>query len=118
MEQLEDELVRRGLVERHHGRMAEGRVGLIRHAREVGVGNLAVDERANHLDRDLGVGPAEEVCDRLGAQLRPGFGHVKAAVPGKPGQHHITETQRRGLAPGRDIAHRPILQSPAIAARL
>ena len=60
VEQLEHELMRADLVQRHHGGMAEGGVGLVRHAAEIGIGNLAADEGAHHVNRDLPIGPAEK----------------------------------------------------------
>ena len=53
-------------VERHHGRMAERRVGLIGHAAEISVGNFLADERPDHLDRDFPIGPAKKARDGLG----------------------------------------------------
>jgi hypothetical protein len=44
VKQLQHELVRADLVERHHRGMAEGGVGLIGHAAEIGVGDLAAGE--------------------------------------------------------------------------
>ena len=92
VKQLQQELIGADLVERHHGGMAERGVGLIGHAAEIGVGDFAADKRPDHLDRDFPIGPAEQPGDGFGRQLRPGFGHVEAAVAGKPGQHHIAET--------------------------
>ena len=66
VKQLEHELVRRGLVERHHGGMAEGGIGLIGHAPEILVGNLAGHERPEHLDGDFPIGPTEQRRDGLG----------------------------------------------------
>ena len=92
VKQLQHELIGADLVERNHGGMAERGIGLIRHAAEIGVGNLTADERADHIDRDFPIGPAEKSGDGLGRKLRPGFGHVEAAVAGEPGQHHVAET--------------------------
>jgi hypothetical protein len=47
---------------------------------------------ADHVDRDFPVGPAEKSGDHFTRDLRPGFGHVEAAVAGKPGQHHVAES--------------------------
>ena len=91
VKQFQHELAGAGLPQRHHRGMAEGGIGLVRHAAEIGVGDFAADERADHLDRDFPIGPAEEGGDGLGRKLRPGFGHVEAAVAGKPGQHHVAE---------------------------
>jgi hypothetical protein len=110
MKQFEHELVRRGLVERHHGRMAEGGVSLVGHAAEIVIGNLAGHERADHLDGDLPVRPAEQPGDGIRGELRPDLGHIKPAVPGKPGEHHIAESQGRGGAPRRNIRRQHVLQ--------
>jgi hypothetical protein len=92
VKQFQRELIGAHLIERHHRRMAEGGIGLVGHAAEIGVGNLGPDKRADHIDRDFPIGPAEESGDDLGRELRPRFGHVEAAIAGKPGQHHVAET--------------------------
>ena len=92
VKQLQHELAGTDLVERHHGGMAERGIGLVGHAAEIGVGDFAADKRADHVDRDFPIGPAEKSGDGLRRKLRPGFGHVEAAVAGEPGQHHIAET--------------------------
>ena len=92
MKQLQQELTGTDLVERDHRGMAERGVGLVRHAAEIGVGDFVTDERADHVDRDFPIGPAEEGGDDLRRKLRPGFGHVETAIAGEPGQHHIAET--------------------------
>ncbi len=110
MEQFERELVRADLIERDHRGMPERGIGLVGHAAELGIGNLAGGERPDDLDRDLPIGTAEECSDGLGRQLRPDLGHVQPAVAGKPGQHHIAEAKHRGLAPGRNIPRQTALQ--------
>ena len=110
VEQFQHELIGPHLVQRHHSRMAERRVSLVRHAPEIGVGNLARRERLDDVDRDFPIGPAEKSRDGLGRELRPDLGHVEAAVAGKPGQHHIAETQDGGLPPRRNIARQTTLQ--------
>ena len=105
VKQLEHEIARPELHQRRDRRMAEIAVGLARHAGEVVVGDGVADERTDDLDRDLRIGPAGKARDRVGVEPRPGLRHVEAAVAGKPGEHHLDETERRGLAPGGDIAH-------------
>ena len=51
VEQLEHEQIGAELHQRRGRRMTEGAVGLLRHAREIGVGDAAADEGADHLDR-------------------------------------------------------------------
>jgi len=92
--------------------VAEGRVGLVRHAAEIGIGDLAGGEGLDDVDRDFPIGPAKESGDGVGRELRPDLGHVKAAVAGKPGQHHVAKAQYRSLAPGRNIPRQAALQRP------
>ena len=53
-------------AERRDGRMAERAVGVVRHAREIGVGDRAADERAHDLAGDLGIRAAGQRRDLLG----------------------------------------------------
>ena len=117
VKQLQHELIGTDLVERHHRGMAERGIGLVGHAAEIGVGDLAADKRADHIDRDFPIGPAEESGDGFRRKLRPGFGHVEAAVAGEPGQHHVAETQGRGLPPGRNIPRQTALQRRRASAK-
>ena len=110
VEQFQHELIGPDLIERHHGRMTERRVGLVRHAAEIGVGDFARRKRLDDVDRHFPIGPAEERGDGLVRELRPDLRHVEAAVAGKPGQHHIAETQDGGLPPCRNIARQTTLQ--------
>src|SRR3954454_19093687 len=90
--------------------MAEGGIGLVRHAAELGVRDLTTDEGADHLDRDLPIGTTEEAGDGVRRELRPGGRHIQAPVAGEPGQHHVAEAEFGGLAPGRDITSQTALQ--------
>ncbi len=100
VEQLEHEQARGQLRERRGRRMAEGAVGLLRHAGEIGFRDAGADEGLDHLDRDFGIGLAGKTGDRLGAERGPRLGHIKAAVAGKPGQHDLDKIECGGLAPG------------------
>jgi hypothetical protein len=99
VEQLQHEQAGAELGERRHRRMAEGAIGLARHAGEIGLGQTAADKGTDHLDRDFGVWLAGKARNGGGIERRPGFGHVKAAVAGEPGQHNLDEIEGRGLAP-------------------
>src|SRR5262249_59951682 len=57
--------------------------------------------------RPFRVGWAGKAGDRVRIEPRPGRGHVEAAVAGKPCQRRLDKTERRGLAPGGDVAHEP-----------
>ena len=112
VKKFEHELAGAGLPQRHHGGMAERRVGFIGHAAEIGIGDFAAGERPDHLDGDFPIRPSEKSGDGLRRKLRPGFRHVEAAVAGKPGQHHVAETQGGGFPPRRNIPRQTALQRP------
>ena len=59
---------------------------------------------------DLRIGPAGQAGDLLGGENRPGIRHIEAAIAGKAGQRHLDEAERRGLAPGGDVAQRRHLE--------
>jgi hypothetical protein len=71
VKQLEHERAGRQLRQRRHRRMAERAVGVVRHAREVDVGDHATDERAHDLAGNLRVRPAGQRGDLLVRQNRP-----------------------------------------------
>jgi len=112
VKQFENELMGADLAKRNDGGMPEGGVGVVGHGAQIGVGNFAADKRADHVDRDFPIRPAEKSGDRLRRKLRPGLRHVKTAVAGKPGQHHVAEGQFRGLAPCGNILRHAALQRP------
>ena len=68
VEQLEQEGAGAELRDRHHRRMPERAVGLAREPRQIRLGDGVADERPDHLDRHLGVGPAGKAGDGLGAK--------------------------------------------------
>ena len=53
------------LRQRRDRRMTERAVGVVRHAREVGIRDRAADERAHDLAGDFGIGPAGKRGDLL-----------------------------------------------------
>ena len=118
MKQLEQELIRSDLVEWHHRRVPKRRIGLVGHAPEVGGGNLSPDERRNHLDRYFPIGAAEQPDNGLGFKLGPNLRHVKSAVAGKPGQHHITKSQSGSLSSRRNVLRQAVLQRRGLPANL
>jgi hypothetical protein len=85
--------------------MAESVIGLARHAREIGLGDGVSDEGPDHFHRHFGIRPAGKGGDFLRAQLRPGFRHIEAAVAGETREHDLDKAERRGLAPGGNVAH-------------
>ncbi len=105
MKQLQHEIAHAVLHEGCNGRMAEGAIGLARHAGEIAIGDRVPDERTDHLDRDFRIGPAGEPRDGLGIEPRPSRGHVEATVAGKPRKRGLDKAERRGFPPGGDVAH-------------
>ena len=101
--------------------MAERAVGLASPCCDSSASEIAVaDERPDHLDRDLGIGPSGEARDGLRRQPRPGFGHIESAVAGEPRERDVDEAERRGFAAGRDVLQRanPCASSRTLEARL
>src|SRR6266852_2319120 len=76
-----------------------------RHAGEIVSRNGVADKRADHVDRNFGVGATGKARDLTGVELRPGCGDVETPVAGKPRERRLDKAERRGLAPGRDVAH-------------
>ena len=117
VKQLQHELIGTDLVERHHRRMAERGIGLVGHAAEIGIRRFR--------RRQTGGSPRPRLPNRVGrktrrwfpAQAAASFRHVEAAVAGKPGQHHVAETQGGGLPPGRNIPRQTALQRPGLPAK-
>ena len=110
MEQLEDERAGTELDQRHDRGMAERPIGLGGHAGEVVLRDRAVDERAQDFERQLRVRQAGQAGDSLRSENRPEFGHIEPAIAGEPGQHRLDEIERRSLAAGGNVVHRPILR--------
>ncbi|MCD6073033.1 MAG: hypothetical protein K0S42_3549 [Microvirga sp.] len=103
VEKLEHEQVVAELGQWAHGRVTEGGVGLVDHPAQCSLRNVAVDQRSEHGFRHLGIGLAGKATDRLGRQGRPAFRQIEPAVPGEAGQQGVSETERRGFSPGRDM---------------
>ena len=110
MEQFEQKARRSELGQRHDSGMAEGAVGLARHARQLGVGNAVADKKPDHLDRHFGVGPSGEARHRVGRQPRPSLRHIEPTVAGKARECDIDEAERRSFAAGGNVMHEPFLE--------
>ena len=106
VEQLKQEGARAELGERRHRRMPERAVGLAREPRQIRLGDRVANERANHLDRHLGVGPAGKTGNALRRKPGPGFRHIESAVAGEARKRDIHEAERRGFAAGGDVPHK------------
>ena len=97
------------LPQRRHRAMAEGGVAVADDARE-GVGlHPAGDEGRHDPHRQLGIFQAAEGFQVGRRQLRPGFRHIEPAVAGQAREQDIIEGERRGGAPGADIAQGGLL---------
>ena len=105
VEELEHEFARAVLAQGRNRRVPEIAVGLAREAGEVVLGDVLADERAHHLDRDLGIGLPGKAGDGIGGKPRPLLGYVEASVAREAREHRVHKAERWGLAPGGDIAH-------------
>ena len=105
VKQFEHERVHVELRQRHDRRMAEITVSLARHAGEVRRTDGFVSEPADDVDRHFRIGAAGEAGNLPLIDPGPGLRHIKPAVAGKAREHGVGKAERRGLAPGGDVAH-------------
>ena len=110
MEQFGQEDAGIELDQRRHGGVCEGGVGLLAHLPQVRARDLAIGEGPDHPGGDLGVGRVGEARDLGGADLWPGLRHIKPAVRREPTQDRIDKAHVRGLAPGGDVTHQPLIR--------
>src|SRR5579883_3099193 len=93
MEQFERKGADVELRQGRDGWVTKRAIGLACHAREIGFDDGIVHKRADHLDRNFGIGPAGEGRNRLGRQPGPAFlgnvRHIEAAVTGKTRKHDL-----------------------------
>ena len=105
MEELEHEFARAVLAQGRNRRVPEIAVGLARETGKVVLRDTLADERAHHLDRDLGIGLPGKAGDGIGGKPRPLLGYVETPVAREAREHRVHKAERWGLAPGGDIAH-------------
>ena len=105
------------LAQRRHGAMAEGGVAVSDDPRE-GIGlHPAGDEGRHDAHGQLGILQAAEGFQVGRRQARPGFRHIKPAVASQAREQDIIEGERRGGAPGADIAQGGLLGGLGCVAR-
>ena len=85
--------------------MSKGGVGVPAKCLQRGEGQRVAGEGRDDAGGKLGVGQASEGTQVRGREMRPGFGHVEAAVFGKAGEEDAGEVERGGLAAGGDVVH-------------
>lgn len=98
VEKFQHEGVRAGLRQRHDGRMAEGRIGVVDHRLELVCRNLAAGETIENLEGDVLIGLAAQVADFLLRHGRPFARNVKSAVTAKARQKRVAKPSE-GAAP-------------------
>src|SRR5262249_28688344 len=86
-------------------RVAEGAVGIARHAGEFARVERARDVGRQDLANRLGIGPPGQGGDPVRRKKGPGFRHIEPAVTGQTGKRHIDEAERGCLASGRNVPH-------------
>ena len=106
VKQLEHEGAGRKLRERRDRRMAEAAVGIMGHAREIGVRDGPADEGAHDFAGDLCVRPTGETGNLFGRETRPGLRDIEAAIAGKTRERHVNEAERGGFASRGNVTHR------------
>src|SRR5262249_29834076 len=107
MKQFEYEIAHAKLHQWSDRRMAEPAIGLARHAGEVAIRDGVADEGTDDLHRHFRIRASGKDGDRVRIEPRPRRGQVEAAVAVKSCQRRLDKTERRGLAPGGNVAHEP-----------
>jgi aspartate racemase len=115
VKELQQVVVRTDLNERRDSGVTEAGIGIVEHAGEGGVGDLAASEGADDLKGDIGIGAAGEIGQLAARQLRPALRQVEAAVAGETGENDVAEAQNRRFAAGRDIMHVTAAPPPGAA---
>jgi hypothetical protein len=69
--------------------MAKRGVGVIDDALQVGIGDVAIDETADDIEGDIGVGPIGEGRDFGRRDLGPVLGNVKSPIGRQAGEDRI-----------------------------
>ncbi len=82
----------------------EGRIGILDQGLQIRRRNGVADEGRHDLLRQGRIGQILHGADVVGGKLRPGFGHVKAAVAREAGQQDVLETKRGGFTPRGDVS--------------
>jgi hypothetical protein len=107
VKQLEEPDLPVELLQGRDGGVIEAGVGLGEDPVQFVVGNGAADEGPRDARRQLGIVQPGQRPDLLGAELRPSFRQIEAAVPGQARQQHLLEVEYRGGTPGGDVFHGP-----------
>ncbi len=110
VEQLQQPFALADFLQRGDFRGVEIRIRAVDDPGERTVVDGAADERPDHAERQFRIGQAFERGDVGGGKSRPFLGHVKAAVGRHARQQNVVESEGRGVAPGRDVLHRPLLR--------
>ena len=116
VEEFEQEMVRRQLLERRACRVAEARIGARCKLGEGVLGEAFRDEGIHDAHRRLLVGKPRQRGDVALGHARDGLGHIKPAVARKPRQHRVLEAKNGRLPPRGNVSHdrvslRPVLPS-------
>jgi hypothetical protein len=104
--------IRTELDEGDDGRVGEAGIGLGAHGTQGFEGDGALGEGGDDAGGEFGVGHAAQGAEVGMAEMRPGGGHVEAAILGEAGQEHAGEIPFGRLAAGGDVAHGRFLAPP------
>ncbi len=105
MEQFKNELVWARLNQWADRVVTEWTVGFTHHALEICLGNLTVDERCQHSQRDIHIGFSAQIANLFWSELWVFLWKIEAAIAGKSGEQSVAEPQNRCFAARADIFH-------------
>ena len=116
VEQLQQEAGGAQLLQGRDSAVGKGGIGLVAHIGEGLGGYVIADELAHHRRSDPGIGLAGKGGDLGLGEARPLGRDIEAAVRGQAREHGIEESDRRGLAAGRNVAHQGLSLRQSMAA--
>ena len=109
MEEFEHEEIVADLHQRTGRGVAKPRIRFLDHGGEGVIGDLAIDEPAKYVARNLRIGLPGIAGNGLRIDLRIASRHIEPAIAREPGQERIVETDRGRFAPGGDMQARPVI---------
>ena len=115
VEQLQQEMVRRQLLQRRARRVVEALIGAGNQAPEFVIGEGIADERAHHAKSHILVAKAGQCRDLLWRHHGDAGWQIQSAIAGKPGHHRLAKGQFGRRAAGGKIVHRKLLKQQGAA---
>jgi hypothetical protein len=111
VEELQQEVVRRQLLERRARLVAKARVGAFDHVGQRRLAEGLARVGRDHAQRGLLVRRPRERGDLRRRHFGDAFGDVEPAVAGQTGEHRRLEVERGRLPAGGNVVHQAVLRA-------